>query len=286
MSNKTIFETPDILQAIRWQHKLSDSAKFSLGWKQMDDQVKIIKGQLSIITGVPSAGKSNWLDAVMVNLANLYDWRFIVFSPESQPLSDHVENLITKKYQMPLRDGWNNFIPIAEKDHIFAAQWVTKHFNIVNAIGIDRKMDSLFQLFKHISSNKIIDAFVLDPWNEIEHERPAYMSETEYLGVVLGKIKALALEYNVHIFVVAHPTKLFNSKKPGEQETATPTAGPYDISGSANWYNKADNIFSVYRDLHKNDLKTTILVQKVKRARLGKVGAVELEYIPATASYK
>jgi len=283
--NNNIFETGDFYNAIKWQYSSSDAQKFSLGWKQSDEVVQIVKGQLSIITGVPSSGKSNWLDAVMVNLANKYDWRFGVFSPESQPLSDHVENLIIKKYQMPLRGNWVGIPNIPEKDHALAANWCAKHFHIMDSATVERSIENLLNTFRHLASQQILDAIVLDPWNEIVHARESFMSETEYLGVILGKIKAMALELNLHIFIVAHPTKLFIDNKKGNTDT-TPKAGPYDISGSANWYNKADNIFSVYRDLINEDFKTVVLVQKVKRRRLGKIGSIEFEYIPSTAGYR
>lgn len=37
-----------------------------------------------------------------------------------------------------------------------------------------------------------IRGLIIDPYNEIEHKRPAAMSETEYVSQLLGKVKRFA----------------------------------------------------------------------------------------------
>ena len=282
ITDNIFFNWEQLYEALKKQYKFSEE-KFSLGWAVLDEYVKIVKGQLTIITGIPSSGKSNWLDAVMVNLANKYDWRFLVFSPESQPLQEHVESLVIKKADMPLRDVWNNIQAMQEQDHKVVIDWVNKYFDIMDSRIVTRNMDKLLDLIEHRCESKKIDGVVIDPWNEIDHVRAVYMTETEYLGVILGKIKALSLRLDIHFFIVAHPMKIYNDKR---SDDSTPIIKPYDISGSANWYNKADNIFSIYRDMASMEYKTSIYIQKVKRARLGRFGKVDLEYIPSTMSYK
>lgn len=46
-------------------------------------------------TGVPNTGKSEWLDALMLNLMRAYDWRFAVCSIENEP-SLHILKMIEK----------------------------------------------------------------------------------------------------------------------------------------------------------------------------------------------
>lgn len=57
----------------------------------------------------------------------------------------------------------------------------------------------------------------------------------------------------------------------------------YDISGSANFYNKADSGLSVYRDFETN--KTFLNVQKVKFEHWGNTGQIELNYDPISRRY-
>ena len=37
-----------------------------------------------------------------------------------------------------------------------------------------------------------IRGLVIDPYNELDHQRPSYMSETEYVSQMLTKIKRFA----------------------------------------------------------------------------------------------
>jgi flagellar biosynthesis/type III secretory pathway ATPase len=45
----------------------------SIGWRSLDPLYTVAPGQLSVITGIPGHGKSEWLDALMVNLASRAD---------------------------------------------------------------------------------------------------------------------------------------------------------------------------------------------------------------------
>jgi twinkle protein len=115
------------------------------------------------------------------------------------------------------------------------------------------------------------DGFVLDPWNEIEHSRDPSLTETEYIGQTLMKLKANAVWKDMHIWVVAHPKKLV--KENGDYKPPT----PYDISGSANWYNKADMAVTTHRKDFEVAL-TEIYVNKVKVRGTGNIGKCVLDF--------
>ena len=46
--------------------------------------MQVVPGELTIITGVPNSGKSEWIDALMVNLSNQFGWRFGLCSMEKK----------------------------------------------------------------------------------------------------------------------------------------------------------------------------------------------------------
>jgi len=55
----------------------------STGWFGFDEYFTLLKGQLNVLTGTPSSGKSEWLMAMTVNLAKNNDWNFFyVYSRE------------------------------------------------------------------------------------------------------------------------------------------------------------------------------------------------------------
>lgn len=47
----------------------SELRGISTGWKNLDPFYKVIPGEVTIVTGVPNSGKSEFIDALMVNLS-------------------------------------------------------------------------------------------------------------------------------------------------------------------------------------------------------------------------
>ena len=120
---------------------------------------------------------------------------------------------------------------------------------------------------------------VIDPYGEFEHRRPAGMTETEYVSQLLTEIRLFARKHNVHVWLIAHPTKI----QKGDDGNYL-IVKPYDIAGSAAWFNKPDNILSVYRTLELPDY-TTIHIQKVKFREVGHTGSCTLRHDSRTGTF-
>ena len=106
---------------------------------------------------------------------------------------------------------------------------------------------------------------VLDPWNELEHKRRHDETETEYIGRAIRQLKRFAKRHDVSLWVVAHPSK------PQKGQTGKP--GLYDISGSANWANKADYGL-IYHRPDKTVNAGTLTVVKVRMGLPGNCGEI------------
>jgi twinkle protein len=96
-----------------------------------------------------------------------------------------------------------------------------------------------------------------------------------------NSIRCFARQHQVHVWLVAHPTKL---QKGTDNQYPVPTA--YDIAGSAHWRNKADNILSVWRDVAASDHRVQVHVQKIRFREVGRVGKVELVFDPLTGRFQ
>ena len=110
---------------------------------------------------------------------------------------------------------------------------------------------------------------VIDPYNSLEHTAEKGDSETAYIAKFLNKLRFFARKYQVHLIVIAHPKKVMKDKN-GVYEVPD----PYDVSGSANWYNVSDNFFTVY----KNTSSTELHVKKVKHSHYGQLGICRFEF--------
>lgn len=126
-----------------------------------------------------------------------------------------------------------------------------------------------------------VRGLVIDPWNELEHALPPGTTETIYTGTVLKRVRQFARRHGVHVWIVAHPQKLYRERESGNYPVPT----LYDISGSANWRNKADNGVVIWRDFSDAHAPVEVHVQKVRFRQIGRIGMCKLLYDKATQTY-
>lgn len=264
-----VVEGIDLFEKIDRLYERGYQRGLSTGWPELDKLYTVRPGELNIVTGQPSHGKSNVIDSLAVQLAGVHDWYFGIFSPESYPLERHAAEIMAKHSRKAFDKGYQQRMDAAEKDA--AKLWMDKHFAFV-ALP-EPTIEQLLEIGAELVKQHGMKGLILDPWNEIEHARPPELTETEYVGRTLGRVRRFARKYQVAVWIIAHPTKLQRDKQTGKRMVAT----PYEISGSANWYNKADNCLTVWRDLE--DVHSQVVevhVQKIKFREVGKPGVAEL----------
>ena len=269
------------MDAIKALYKNGLDRGASTGWASVDEYFTVRPGELTVIIGTPSSGKSNWVDALTMNLANLHGWTFGMFSPENQPVYDHMARMVEKFTELPFREGRTQRMDETELE--VGASWVREHFFWL----LPKNEESwniawILEQAKLMVRRKGIRGLIIDPWNELESERGGDRTETEYVSRTLRTVRQFAREYCVHVFLVVHPTKMYRDKN-GKY----PIPNLYDASGSANFRNKADNGICIWRDFDNPDNSNVdIIVQKIRFRQVGRLGKVSLEYQPATATYK
>jgi twinkle protein len=248
------------------------------GIPNLDEHFTLMGGQFTIITGIPSSGKSEFLDFIVASVAKKHRWKFGVCSFENQPAALHATKLMEKI-------GGGSFAFRANKDHrLTQAAFeqslliLNDHFTFVNIRKVDVTLDGILDKFTELVRQKGCKGFILDPWNYIEAAIPAGQTETQYISECLTKIRNFCLLNNAHLFLVAHPTKL---KKEVNGKYEIPTM--YSISGSAHFFNKTDNGIAIYRDFETGIV--TAYIQKIRYSWLGKLGSVEFTFDTNTRQY-
>jgi twinkle protein len=251
----------------------------STGWPSIDEHYNVRPGDVTVVTGAPNSGKSEWLDALMVNIANLHGWRFGVYSPEQGSPAEHVAKLAEKRTGKPFNPGKADRISPAGLDQ--ALTWLGDHFTWI--APDEPCLTALLNVAGQLVLRRGVRGLVFDPWNEIEHSRPRDQTETEYVGESLRQVRQFAKAHQVHVWIVAHPQKLQKDPKSGQY----PVAGPYEISGSANWHNKPDVCISVWRKRGPDvsDGMVDIHVQKVRSKYVGRLGMAQLKWSALTGRY-
>lgn len=264
----------DYAEELRQLYEHGTPRGISTGWAGVDEYYTVRSGDITVVTGIPNSGKSEWLDALFINQAASSGWVFAVYSPENWPVPEHIKKLAEKRIGKPFDPGPTQRMSVAEWDQ--AQTWLKNYFVFIEPE--EPTLDSVLNIGRQLVLRNGIRGLVIDPWNEIEHTRPAAMGETEYISQSLSKIRRFARNHGVHVWVVAHPTKLVKDK-----DGAYPVPTPYDIAGSAHWRNKPDNCITVWRDFNNQDVE--IHIQKVRHKVVGKIGMAKIKYDRVTGRY-
>jgi twinkle protein len=241
------------------------------GYSNVDEIYTVAQGQLSIVTGYPSSGKSNFVDQLMVNLAKRNDWKFAICSFENQP-EIHISRLMEIYKEKRFFDGVNR---MSDHDKDEAFKWVEDHFLFLDSESAEpSSIDSILERARIAVARVGIRGLVIDPYNYIENKGGA--AEHEFISAMLTRIQAFAKAYSVHVWFVAHPAKISRSGM------ELPRPDGMAISGSMAWWAKADCGITVHRS--EGNL-VEIAVWKCRFRWIGTQGETKLAYNKSTGTY-
>jgi len=228
---------------------------FQIGLQNFDEIFSTYTGQFITVTGIPSSGKSDFVDQMVVGYNNNYGWKTAFASPENQPTYLHAHKLLRKTWQgMPT------------KEDIGSERWnqIADHCNS-NYFHIDMErytLDSVLRKGAELVKRKGIKCLVIDPFNKVR-DVGGSDDVNRYTMEYLQKIEIFAKKYDVLVFIVAHPTKMYKNQKTGEIDEPT----MYSIKGGGEWYDASYHGILVHRNYENNTVKAKVL--KVKFQNLG-----------------
>jgi twinkle protein len=240
------------------------------GWMDLDNLYRISPSEVSVITGVPNMGKSEWMDALMINMIQDHDWKFGVFSAENFPVKHHLLKLVGKFASKPFYGEDKMSEEIARN----SMKILDDHIKFIGTQENSVTIASILEQARLLNYRYGLNGLIIDPWNTLEHKFSDGENETNYVSRVLSELSAFAKVYELHIWIVAHPRKMENDLN---RRPVVPT--PYDISGSANWFNKCDNAITIHRHRSEDDDYVGVHVHKIRfQYKNGKPGSAKLNY--------
>ena len=232
---------------------------YQIGLPNFDDIFSTYTGQFITVTGIPSSGKSDFVDQMVVGYNQKYQWKTAFASPENAPTYLHAHKLMRKIWQgMPT------------KNDIHSDKWnqIAEHCND-NFFHIDMErytLESVLRKGAELVKRKGIKCLVIDPFNKIRDVDCKTEDVNRYTMEYLTKIEMFCKKYDVLVFIVAHPTKMYRDKD-GKIEEPT----MYNIKGGGEWYDASYHGILVHRDYEAKTVKAKVL--KVKFQNLGENGA-------------
>lgn len=237
-----------------------------LGIDGLDELIPIVPATLTVLTGYPGQGKTTLSMVIIANLLRLNipvcvgSFETMVKPIMQRRLRAHLLGI--PEFSVP-QGGFAEIDQLLEDNLSIIAQMV----------GEDDEMDidELLERARVAIQRDGARVLFIDPWNEIEHKRRKDESETDYIGRALRSIKTFMRQYQVAVWIVAHPAK------PSANTSANKVPGLADISGSMNWANKPDYGVVCSRP-NKETNVSKVYVTKVKMGLPGREGSVELAY--------
>lgn len=253
--------------------ELPPSNSYAAGFALLDENFKVRLGDFAVVTGIPSHGKSSFVNDFFCRLATRHGFRIAWASFEQETQRDHRRALRTWFCEVP---EWK-----ARPEDIAAADaWIDRHHRFVLASEeADVSLEWMMEKLEQAVIQHDCQIAVIDPWNEMDHMREREETETEYIGRAIKRFKRFAKAFQVHLVIVAHPTKIRR-----DENGKTPMPNLYDIAGSASWNNKADVGLIVHRE---NEDDTIIKVAKSRyHTQIGLPGAVRMQFCKDDLRYR
>lgn len=248
----------------------------------LDKVFSTMSGQMTVVTGIPSHGKSNFLEWYLLNLIDEHNVKCSVFSPEHNPMELHMTNFIQKAVGKPFFGAVEGVEKVTKEDIQRFGKWSESRLYLTGGgAGEVVDWDWIFDKFKEQVFTFGINVFVIDAWNKVQ--MPQGMQGKEGIDQTLTRLTAFCQQNNVQVFLVAHPTKM---KKNDRGEYDLPQL--YDVSGSADFRNQTHNGFSVYRKFQTENEEgsTDFYNLKTKFAFQGEIGGtIKFRYHIPTARY-
>ncbi|KAL6991924.1 DNA helicase, partial [Sarracenia purpurea var. burkii] len=255
----------------------------STGWRALDDLYNVVPGELTIVTGVPNSGKSEWIDALICNLNRSAHWKFALCSMENK-VREHARKLLEKHMMKPFFDArYGESVERMSVDELEAGKkWLNDTFYLIRCENdCLPNINWVLQLAKAAVLRHGVNGLVIDPYNELDHQRPVSQTETEYVSQMLTKVKRFAQHHSCHVWFVAHPRQMHHW-------VGSPP-NLYDISGSAHFINKCDNGIVIHRNRDPNSGpldQVQVCVRKVRNKVAGTIGEAFLSYNRVTGEYR
>jgi len=249
----------------------------------------VMRGHLCVATGIPSHGKSNFVEWYVMNLMKDYDMKASFFSPEHHPMALHQTTFIEKFFGKNFFMDNEGLPRISKKEIDIYKDWAQERLYITAPEkGKFPTWNWLIEKFKEQMFIYGVDIFVIDAFNKLEYDG-SKDSELSRIKRVLTQLTMFAQMNNVIIFLVVHPTKMQKSEQ-GIYNVPT----LYDCSGSADFRNQTHDGFTIYRhfesvndghfDIDKNQVE--FITQKVKMKFQGEMaGRVIFNYHVPSGRY-
>jgi twinkle protein len=203
------------------------------GFDEWESKVMLAPRTLSVVTGHPGHGKTQFWQQVWFQVVREYGVPACIASFETRPkphLRRQLRTLLSGKLEHSMDDT----------ERAKADRWIDERYLFLSHPAQRPTLEWFLDMAEVAVVRHGARIIQLDPWNRLEASRGRDENETEYIGRCLRSLHAFAHDMNCHVQILAHPAKMDSARRGS-------APGLEDISGSKNWENMVDQGFVVHR---------------------------------------
>ena len=254
--------TDEVLNVLRGEYDHG----YDVGYGPLTDQVfhPTDQGGLIIVTGKPNSGKTDFLNDLTCHLM-AKTGRYVCFlSFEVPDKNKHIAHLIR------LMLGKVNMAAYTREQLQPIVSFLNAHMVHLDLHEISPTPTNIIERAERVKRAVPLKYLIIDPYLFMEMESGRYNTETQAIKAMLTQMQAWGRSNGIWVIIVAHPRSL--KKQSGKDELEE--IDMYTISGSANWANLADFIFSISRINQPDRNYTRLDMLKVRDQDLCRTGSV------------
>lgn len=239
---------------------------YDVGYGPLTDHVfhPTDQGGLIIETGMPNSGKTDFLNDLTCRLM-AKTGRYVCYLSFEVPDKDkHIAHLV----QLML--GKVNTVNYTQEQLKPIVSFLNSHMVHLDLHEVSPTPDNIIARADIVRRSLPLKYLIIDPYLFMEVETNRYNTETQAIKAMLTQMQTWGRIHNIWVIIVAHPRSL--KKQNGKNELEN--IDMYTISGSANWANLADFIFSISRIKRQDGNYTRLDMLKVRDQDLCQTGSV------------
>ena len=248
------------------------SKGYQIGLESFDDIFSTYTSQFIVVTGIPSSGKSDFVDQMVIGYNLRYKWKIAFCSPENKPTEWHIDKILRKITGIRPK----NIQDLNTLRWIEAEKHVEECFYFMDFDRYD--LTTVLKKAEELVKRKGIKCLVIDPFNKSRLKESQNKNINDYTSDYLTEIDIFCKKFDVLVILVAHPVKM----KSENGQILKPTF--YDIKGGGEFYDMSYHGLLVHRNYNNDTVMIKVL--KCKFQHLGENNAeVHFSWNPINGRY-